>query len=95
MGFPLPDADVDKALASLPYWTRNGSLIERTFQFDDFSNSMKFVNHVAEIAEQANHHPDITINFNKVKLSLTSHDSGGITQRDLNLASKVSKLAAG
>ncbi len=92
MGFPLKDEEVDKALSQLAYWHRNGSTIEREFHFDDFLGSIKFVNRIAEIAEESNHHPDIAINFNRVKLSLTSHDSGGITQRDLNLAAKVNKL---
>ncbi len=92
MGVPLTDADIEKSLAQLPYWSRNGATIERTFQFDDFLAAMRFVNRVANVAEESNHHPDITINYNKVKLALTSHDSGGITQRDMNLAGKINKL---
>ncbi len=53
---------------------------------------MRFVNRVAILAEGANHHPDISINYNQVTLSLSSHDSGGVTQRDLDMASKISKL---
>lgn len=93
MGIPLKDAEVDKALSSLAYWHRVGTTIERDFHFDDFLIAIKFVNRIAEIAEESNHHPDIVINFNKVKLILTSHDSGGITQRDVNLATKVNKLS--
>ena len=92
MGFPLKDDEIAQHLTQLAYWHRNGSTIEREFHFDDFSDSIKFVNQVAEIAEHADHHPDITINFNRVKLNLTSHDSGGITERDFKLATKINKI---
>ncbi len=94
MGLPFNNAELEQALKHLPYWTRSGSAIERTFQFDDFSNAMKFVNHIAALAEELNHHPDIHISFNKVKLVLTSHDSGGVTQRDVNLATRITKLVS-
>jgi len=56
---------------------------------------MKFVNQVADAAEAANHHPDILINYNRVTLTLWSHDSGGVTQRDLKMADKISQIAGG
>lgn len=56
---------------------------------------MEFVNAVARLAEQANHHPDIDIRYNKVRMSLTSHDSGGVTARDLRMAKQISEIAAG
>jgi 4a-hydroxytetrahydrobiopterin dehydratase len=92
MGFPLKDEDVEKALASLAYWQRDGQTIVREFKFDGFPDSINFVNRVADLAERSNHHPDITINYNRVKLALSSHDSGGITQRDIRLATAINQL---
>ena len=72
--------------------TRKGAAITRVFQFRDFSTAMEFVNAVARLAEQANHHPDIDIRWNKVTLSLTTHDEGGLTEKDFDLAMKADQL---
>jgi 4a-hydroxytetrahydrobiopterin dehydratase len=72
-------------------WTLRGSAISRQFRFVDFAEAMRFVNRVARLAEAANHHPDITINYNKVKLSLTTHDEGGLTTKDLKLARRLNR----
>lgn len=93
MGTPLSEADVQSALQTLPGWKPSGKAIQRIFEFADFSDAMVFVNKIAETAEEANHHPDITINYNKVTLELISHDSGGITQRDVRMAKKINELA--
>jgi 4a-hydroxytetrahydrobiopterin dehydratase len=93
MATPLSDQEVQSALQKLPNWTRNGKAIERVFQFPNFVDSMIFVNHIAEAAEEANHHPDITINYNKVTLQLISHDSGGVTNRDIKMATRINDLA--
>ena len=79
-------------MRGVPEWRLDGEEIVRTFQFKDFVESMKFVNKVAEIAEAAQHHPDITINWNKVKLNLTTHDSGGLTWNDFDVAAKIDQL---
>jgi 4a-hydroxytetrahydrobiopterin dehydratase len=89
----LSPSEVEQALQDLAGWTQRDATIERTLQFPDFITAMKFVNEIAVVAESANHHPDITINYNKVTLSLTSHDSGGITQRDIRMAGKISEVA--
>ncbi|MGA2991890.1 MAG: 4a-hydroxytetrahydrobiopterin dehydratase [Candidatus Korobacteraceae bacterium] len=94
MTAPLHDPDIHNALAGLPEWKLQDKAIQRVFQFRDFVHALEFVNKVAEEAEEANHHPDITINYNRVTLSLTSHDAGGLTKRDLALARKISSLAA-
>ncbi|HVP43202.1 MAG TPA: 4a-hydroxytetrahydrobiopterin dehydratase [Terriglobales bacterium] len=94
MGTTLSDADIRAALNSLPGWKQNGKQIERLFEFPDFVSAMKFVNKIADAAEAAQHHPDITINYNKVKLALISHDSGGVTQRDIRMAQKINQVAA-
>jgi len=73
-------------------WVELNSKIQRTFEFDDFVGSMKFVNQIAEYAEQVQHHPDILIRYNKVTLSVSTHDAGGITNKDFELASKADGL---
>lgn len=77
---------IKTALASVPDWKRRGSTITRTFQFKDFPAAIKFVNQVARLAEKAWHHPDIDIRWNKVTLTLTTHDAGGLTEKDFQLA---------
>jgi 4a-hydroxytetrahydrobiopterin dehydratase len=93
MGNVLTASEIDIALQNLPGWARTGSTIERVFQFDDFVKAMKFVNKIADAAEAANHHPDILINYNKVTLTLVSHDSGGVTQRDIQMAGTINEIA--
>jgi 4a-hydroxytetrahydrobiopterin dehydratase len=93
MSTVLSQAEIQQALKQLPGWTQNGKTIERKFQFDSFVKAMEFVNRIAEAAEAVNHHPDILISYNKVTLSLVSHDSGGITQRDVKMAGRVNELA--
>ena len=83
------------ALATLPQWSRNGEIISRTFLFKDFPGAMKFVNAIAEIAESAQHHPEVDISWNKVTLALTTHDAGGLTEKDFALARQCDELARG
>jgi len=80
------DANTQNALAALPNWQRHGQIISRTYEFEDFPAAMKFVNAVAELAEQAKHHPDIDVRWNQVTLALTTHDAGGLTDKDFALA---------
>lgn len=91
----LNDSDIRNALNGLPEWNLSGKAIQRIFQFPDFARAMEFVNMVAQEAEEANHHPDITISYNRVTLSLTSHDSGGLTKRDVAMARKINSLSPG
>ncbi len=81
------------ALSSLPQWQHNGEIIARTFQFKNFPAAMDFVNAVAELAEQAQHHPDVDIRWNKVTLALTTHDAGGLTEKDFALARQCDALS--
>jgi 4a-hydroxytetrahydrobiopterin dehydratase len=90
----LTDSEIQKALGSLPGWQRNGIAIQRIFEFPDFKAAMQFVNKVADAAEQANHHPDIDIRYNKVTMALVSHDSGGVTPRDVRMAERINQIAA-
>ena len=84
---------IETALAAVPLWSRQGDTITRTFQFKGFPAAMKFVDAVAVAAEQAWHHPDIDIRWNKVTLVLTTHDAGGLTQKDFDLARQFDQLS--
>jgi 4a-hydroxytetrahydrobiopterin dehydratase len=88
----LDDAGIARARASVPDWQRQGETIVRTFQFKDFPAAIKFVEAVAALAEDAWHHPDIDIRWNKVTLALTTHDAGGLTEKDFSLARQFDKL---
>ena len=89
----LTPALIKAALAAAPNWKKQGTMIARTFEFKDFVAAMKFVNAVARLAEQAWHHPDIDIRWNKVTLALTTHDQGGLTGKDFALARKLDAAA--
>jgi 4a-hydroxytetrahydrobiopterin dehydratase len=88
----LNATEVTERLIQLPYWRLEGKDIAREFVFADFVAAMKFVNAVADEAEKARHHPDIDIRWNKVRLALSSHDAGGLTDQDFGLASTIDTL---
>jgi 4a-hydroxytetrahydrobiopterin dehydratase len=90
----LDETKIALALPALPQWQRRGEVIARTFQFKDFPAAMNFINAVAELAEQAQHHPDIDVRWNKVTLALTTHDAGGLTEKDFALARQCDALAS-
>jgi 4a-hydroxytetrahydrobiopterin dehydratase len=92
MSTVLTDPEIQQALQTLPGWKKNGVAIERVLQFGSFVQAMEFVDHVAEAAEAVNHHPDILISYNKVTLTLISHDSGGVTSRDIKMAARINEL---
>jgi 4a-hydroxytetrahydrobiopterin dehydratase len=91
MSVVLLDSEIQQALSSLSGWKKNGHVIQRAFEFPNFVAAMSFVNKIAEVAEAGNHHPDFLINYNKVLLTLVSHDSGGVTQRDVRMAGKINE----
>ena len=88
----LTEEEIRQAAGQLPAWMlENGELVQqRTFQ--DFVAAMAFVNDVAQLAEAAGHHPDIDIRYNRVRLALVTHDAGGLTSKDINLAQKINNL---
>jgi len=88
----LADREIKSKLIAVPDWQIESGELARTFLFKDFRASLKFVNEVGELAEQAGHHPDIDIRYNKVRLGLVTHDAGGITEKDFDLAAKADKL---
>jgi 4a-hydroxytetrahydrobiopterin dehydratase len=83
---PLSDIAIQRELGSLSGWARKGSAIVKTYQFRSFPEGIAFVGKVAELAEAAGHHPDIDIRYTKIICTLSTHDAGGITQKDLDLA---------
>jgi 4a-hydroxytetrahydrobiopterin dehydratase len=89
----LADEDIAARLDGSE-WEREGDEIVREWKLDDFAAAMAFVNRVAEVAEEANHHPDILVHgWNKVRLSLTNHSAGGLTETDFVLAGRFDGLA--
>jgi len=89
----LGQADVDAAIDEQGlHWTREGDVLVTTATLHDFAAALAFVNAVGAAAEAANHHPDIDIRWNTVRLALTTHDSGGITLLDLALAGAVDRM---
>jgi len=86
---PLGDGEIAGELARTPGWRRSGEAIERTYRFRDFNEAMVFVNRVASLAERANHHPDVTIRYNEVTLSVWTHSDGGLTPKDFALARSI------
>ncbi len=88
----LTQAEIQEKLALVPEWHLDGQDIVRQFAFRDFVEAMAFVNRVAELAEKNAHHPDIDIRWNKVRLALSSHDAGGLAEKDFLLASAIDPL---
>jgi 4a-hydroxytetrahydrobiopterin dehydratase len=91
----LDDAEINERLGSVSGWQRGeGSEIERELEFRDFAAAIDFVDRVAELAEEANHHPDILLHgWNKVRLTLSTHSQGGLTDSDFALAEQIDQLA--
>jgi 4a-hydroxytetrahydrobiopterin dehydratase len=87
----LSAQQISSLLSSLPDWRIEGGELVRTFKFQDFVTALAFVNRVGELAEKAGHHPDIDIRYNKVRLALVTHDAGGLTNKDFDLASQADK----
>ncbi len=85
----LSDADVQAALAHLPGWGRVADEIEKTFECASFADAISFVVRIGFLAEAANHHPDIDIRWRKVRVALTTHDAGGLTVKDIELAGAI------
>jgi 4a-hydroxytetrahydrobiopterin dehydratase len=83
--------EIDSRMKNLAGWQVEAGELVRTFQFPDFRASLHFVNAVGELAEKAGHHPDIDIRYNKVRLALVTHDAGGITAKDFDLAQSIDR----
>jgi len=88
----LTEAEIATRLGTVRNWRRDGETIVKAFHFRDFMEALRFVQRVAEPAEEQNHHPDVAIHWNEVTLSLWTHASGGITERDFRLAASIDAL---
>jgi 4a-hydroxytetrahydrobiopterin dehydratase len=89
----LSHAEIALHLSSRPGWEIKGGELVRTFKFETFPDAIAFVNKVADVAEEAGHHPDIDIRYNRVRLALVSHDEGGLTAKDFALAAGADRQA--
>ena len=89
----LGDAEVQQRLGEAPGWELREGQLTKTFSFEDFVQSMQFVNRLAQAAEDANHHPDIDIRYSKVTVAISTHDAGGITEKDFALAQESDAAA--
>ncbi|MBS1878186.1 MAG: 4a-hydroxytetrahydrobiopterin dehydratase [Actinobacteria bacterium] len=89
----LDEAAIEARLTALPGWARAGATIEKTFECGDFVGSVKFVDGLVAPAEAMNHHPDLEISWDKVRVSLSTHSEGGLTANDFELAAQIEALA--
>jgi 4a-hydroxytetrahydrobiopterin dehydratase len=85
----LDDSEIRNRLDDLQGWTRDGDAIRKTYTLDSFAEAIAFVNRIAELAERANHHPDIDIRFDRVGCALSTHSEGGLTAKDFDLAQQL------
>ena len=88
----LPQEEIDRALRELSGWKLDGKQIQKTYKYDSFAEAIVFVNAVAHLAELANHHPDIDIRYTHVTVTLTTHDQGGLTEKDVALARRIEEI---
>ena len=88
----LSDLEIQRALGSLPAWARRGEVLTKSFTCATFAEGIDFVQRVASAADAVDHHPDIDIRYTKIICTLSTHDAGGITQKDLSLASTIETL---
>jgi 4a-hydroxytetrahydrobiopterin dehydratase len=88
----LPDAAIASGLSELLGWARTGDMIGKTFELPSFADAIAFIVRIGFLAEAADHHPDLDIRWRKVSVALTTHDAGGLSQLDLDLAQKIEAL---
>jgi 4a-hydroxytetrahydrobiopterin dehydratase len=89
----LSDLEIQRSLGRLPGWSRRGDALTKTYTFPTFADGIAFVTRVAKAADARNHHPDIDIRYTKITCLLTTHDAGGITESDLELAEAIEKAS--
>jgi 4a-hydroxytetrahydrobiopterin dehydratase len=89
----LSDAEIASGLERLTGWSRDGDVIRKSFQRESFPDAVAFVVRVGFLAEAANHHPDLDVRWRTVHVALSTHDQGGITEKDLDLADAIEKAA--
>lgn len=89
----LSDTEIDAKLADLRGWERSGEAVSKTFECGDFVGSVRFVESLVEPAEEMNHHPDLSVSWDKVTVTISTHSEGGLTAADFELAGKVDALS--
>ncbi|HZB89084.1 MAG TPA: 4a-hydroxytetrahydrobiopterin dehydratase [Terracidiphilus sp.] len=89
---PLSQSQIATLISTVPNWRAESGELTRSFGFPGFVAALAFVNRVGELAEQAGHHPDIDIRYNRVRLALVTHDAGGLTEKDFALATAIDAL---
>ena len=90
----LSDIGIQRELGNLPGWSRRGGALTKTYKFRTFPDAIDFVTRIADRAEAANHHPDIDIRYTRVTCTLSTHDAGGITQKDIALAGEIERAGS-
>lgn len=85
----LEEEEIEQRLDELGDWEREGEEIQKVFEFDDFPTAIKFVNDVARLAERYDHHPDLDIRYNRVRVALATHSEGGLTSLDFDVAGEI------
>lgn len=90
----LSAEQITAALGRLTGWSRVGDTLTKTFSFKTFPDGIRFVDRVALVAEELGHHPDITINYNRITMTLSTHDEGGVTEKDVTLAERIEAESA-
>jgi 4a-hydroxytetrahydrobiopterin dehydratase len=90
----LSKQEIHEKLKEMRDWSHQGKSLHKRYSFKSFMPAIGFVNKIAEAAEKANHHPDITINYSVVTISLSTHSEGGVTDRDFNLAKQIDQIAS-
>lgn len=88
----IPEDEIEDLCKKIPEWDIEGACLLRSFEFEDFNDAMDFVNSVADVAEEAQHHPDIDIRYDTVSLSLTTHEVKALTEDDFELAGRIDNL---
>ncbi len=88
----LQKAEIERRLGKLRGWRREGKFISKTFEFDTFAEGIHFVDRVAKVADEQDHHPDIRVVYTTVKFSLQTHSEGGVTAWDFDLAKAIDEL---
>lgn len=91
----LSEDQISAGMEALPDWQREGDEITRTFELETFPAAIAFVDRVAVLAEEADHHPDLDIRYRRVRVALTTHDAGGLSRLDLDLAARIQQSATG
>jgi len=89
---PLSKREIKQKLRGLAGWKHRGRFITKTFEFDDFMDGISFLNKVAKVAEKQEHHPDISVRYSTVKLSIQTHSEGGVTNWDISLAKAIDRI---